>query len=166
MLHQKKITTSERTAAEATGVKHLCVLFCGSFFSVFCLLCFCARLFICALWSTAGKGLNSWLSFVVSNCEFVTYWYPGSGVVLICIDSWSSHPYLFWFISKLRVRMAPWNWFKPLSKIFYWPFQGGVSFVDHFTSVYCCCVVTCWGKGWPLDSCCDVYLCFFHFPMW
>ena len=43
----------------------------------------CARLFICALWSPAGKGLTSWLSFVVSNCEFVTFhWYPGSGVVL------------------------------------------------------------------------------------
>ena len=26
---------------------------------------FCARLFICALWSPAGKGLTSWLSFVV-----------------------------------------------------------------------------------------------------
>ena len=57
-------------------------------FSVLCLLCLCARLFICALWSTAGKGLTSLLSFVVSNCEFVTfYWYPGSGVVLDCIDS-------------------------------------------------------------------------------
>ena len=40
-------------------------------FSVLCLLCLCARLFICALWSPAGKGLTSWLSFVVSNCEFV-----------------------------------------------------------------------------------------------
>ena len=39
-------------------------------FSVLCLLCICARLFICALWSPAGKGLTSWLSFVVSNCEF------------------------------------------------------------------------------------------------
>ena len=28
---------------------------------------------LCALWSTAGKGLTSWLSFVVSNCEFVTF---------------------------------------------------------------------------------------------
>ena len=37
----------------------------------FCLvLCFCARLFICALWSPAGQGLTSWLSFVVSNFEF------------------------------------------------------------------------------------------------
>ena len=26
-----------------------------------------------ALWSPAGKGLSSWLSFVVSNCEFVTF---------------------------------------------------------------------------------------------
>ena len=43
------------------------------FFSVSCLLCFCTRLFICALWSPAGKGLTSWLSFVVSNCEFVTF---------------------------------------------------------------------------------------------
>ena len=38
-----------------------------------CLLCLCARLFICALWPPAGKGLTSWLSFVVSNCEFVTF---------------------------------------------------------------------------------------------
>ena len=31
------------------------------------------RLFICALWSPAGKGLTSWLSFEVSNCECVTF---------------------------------------------------------------------------------------------
>ena len=42
-------------------------------FTVLCLLCLCGRLFICALWSHAGKGLTSWLSFVVSNCEFVTF---------------------------------------------------------------------------------------------
>ena len=42
-------------------------------FSVFCLLCPCARLFICALWSPAGKGLTSLFSFVVSNCEFITF---------------------------------------------------------------------------------------------
>ena len=43
------------------------------FCSVLCLLCLCARLFICALWSPAGKGLTSWLSFVASNYEFVTF---------------------------------------------------------------------------------------------
>ena len=43
------------------------------FCSVLCLLCLCARLFICALRSPAVKGLTSLLSFVVSNCEFVTF---------------------------------------------------------------------------------------------
>ena len=41
--------------------------------SVLFLLCFRARLFIDALWSPAGKGLTSWLSFVMSNCEVVTF---------------------------------------------------------------------------------------------
>ena len=62
------------------------VVFLGFF--VFCFLCIWARLFICALWSPAGIGLTSWLSFVVSNCELsLSHWYPGSGVVLYCIDS-------------------------------------------------------------------------------
>ena len=57
---------------------------------------FCARLFICALWSPAGKGLTSWLSFVVSSVSLsLSHWYPGSGVVLDCIDSWSLQPYYF-----------------------------------------------------------------------
>ena len=42
------------------------------FCSVLCLLCLCASLFICALGSPAGKGLTSWLSFVM-YCEFVTF---------------------------------------------------------------------------------------------
>ena len=64
---------------------------------LFCLVfaMFCARLFICALWSPAGKGLTSWLSFVVSSVSLsLSHWYPGSGVVLDCIDSWSLHHYL------------------------------------------------------------------------
>ena len=31
------------------------------------------RLFIAALWSPAGKGLTSWLSFVMFDCVFVTF---------------------------------------------------------------------------------------------
>ena len=64
---------------------------------LFCLVfaMFCARLFICALWSPAGKGLTSWLSFVVSSVSLsLSHWYPGSGVVLDCIDSRSLHHYL------------------------------------------------------------------------
>ena len=43
------------------------------FISVMSLLCFCARLFIDAFWSPAGNGLTSWLSFVMSYCELVTF---------------------------------------------------------------------------------------------
>ena len=51
-----------------------------------------------ALWSPAGKGLTSWLSFVVSSVSLsLSHWYPGSGVVLDCIDSWSLHHYLLLF---------------------------------------------------------------------
>ena len=32
-----------------------------------------SRLFIAALWSPAGKGLTSWLLFVMSYCDFVTF---------------------------------------------------------------------------------------------
>ena len=48
-----------------------------------------SRLFIAALWSPIGKRLTSWLLFVMFNCVFCHFpmWYPGSVVVLICIDS-------------------------------------------------------------------------------
>ena len=42
-------------------------------FSVLCLLCLFARLFISALWLPAGKGLTSWLSSVVFYCDIVTF---------------------------------------------------------------------------------------------
>ena len=34
-----------------------------------------SRLFIAAFWSPAGKGLISWLLFVMFNCVFVTFPY-------------------------------------------------------------------------------------------
>ena len=39
----------------------------------FCLVftMFCTRLFIYALWSPSGLGLTSWISCVVSNCEYL-----------------------------------------------------------------------------------------------
>ena len=54
------------------------------FCSFLCLLCLCARLFICALWSPAGKGLTSLWCLTVTLS--LSHWYPGSGVVLDCID--------------------------------------------------------------------------------
>ena len=49
------------------------MLFFEFMFNDFVLLCFHARLFVDDLWSPAGKGLTSWLSFVMSNCDVVTF---------------------------------------------------------------------------------------------
>ena len=71
------------------------------FCSFLCLLCLCALMFICALWSPAGKGLTSRLSFVVTAVSLsLSHCYPGSGVVLDCIDSWSLHPYLLLYFES------------------------------------------------------------------
>ena len=52
----------------------------------------------------AGKGLTSWLSFVVSSVSLsLSHWYPGSGVVLGCIDSWSLQPYLLCIAGHVMV---------------------------------------------------------------
>ena len=46
----------------------------------------CVFVYLCLV-VTAGKGLTSWLSFVVSTVSFSLYHlYPGSCVVLDCID--------------------------------------------------------------------------------
>ena len=72
--------------------------FCGSF--VFCLLIVrLSRLFIAAFWSPAGKGLTSWLLFVMFKCVFVLF---PCGIVLDCIDSWSSPPFLLCNVMKLH----------------------------------------------------------------
>ena len=54
--------------------------------SILLVLCFRAHRFTDALWSAAGKVLTSWLSFVMSSSEVVTFPLV-SGVVLDCIDS-------------------------------------------------------------------------------
>ena len=53
--------------------KTVLILWIIHFISVLCLLCFRVRLSIDAFQSPAEKGLTSWLSFVMSNCEFVTF---------------------------------------------------------------------------------------------
>ena len=41
--------------------------------AVLFLLCLYARRFVDALWSPAGKGLTSWLSFAMAYCVVVTF---------------------------------------------------------------------------------------------
>ena len=82
-----------------------------------------------------------------------------------------------WSTSELRVRLAPWNRFKPSSKIFLltvprWYFFCGYScyfwcvFVMFSReSIYCCLVVTCWERADLLDLVCDVLLWVCYFPI-
>ena len=67
--------------------------------------------------------------------------------------------------------------FGPSSKIFYWPFQGGTSFVDLLfficlvfamslcASLYMCFVVTCWERADLLALVCGVCYEFVTFPL-
>ena len=45
-----------------------------------------SRLFIAALWSPAGKGLTSWLFFVMFVFLSLSHVVSWSGVVLDCFD--------------------------------------------------------------------------------
>ena len=64
---------------------------CASFVDHFCCLCLVfvmlSHLFITALWSPAGKGLTSWLLYVMSNCDFfhVLMWCLGQVWYLIVL---------------------------------------------------------------------------------
>ena len=71
---------------------HLCYL-CPLFFML-------SRLFIAALWSTAGKWLTSWLLLVMFNCVFVTFppgilgqvWYLIASIPDLCRLSYFCKP--------------------------------------------------------------------------
>ena len=67
------------------------------------LLCFFCLVFAMPLWASVYMCivvtcLESWpfgsRSWCVTLSLSLSHWYPGSGVVLGCIDSWSLHPYL------------------------------------------------------------------------
>ena len=51
--------------------------------------------------------------------------------------------------TKVEV-VAPLNRFKPSSKFFYWPFQGGASFLDHLC--YFCLVLLCFHARLFVDA--------------
>ena len=100
-------------------------------------------LFLVALWSPAGKGLTSWLCCLLC---FVTF------------------PNVSWSTSELRAMLAPWNWFKPSSKIFLQTVPRRYFFCGSFILfLLCVCyafVRVCLlmpsghllGKSWPLGS--------------
>ena len=62
-----------------------------------------SRLFIAALWSPAGKGLISWLSFEMFNCVFVTFPCGILGQVCNLIVSILDLCHFSFFANKLHV---------------------------------------------------------------
>ena len=63
-----------------------------------------SRLFIASVWSPAGKGLTSWLLFVMLNCVFVTFPCGILGQVLHLIIPFSDlchHSYLDIFTGQM-----------------------------------------------------------------
>ena len=84
-----------------------------------------------------------------------------------------------WSTSELRVRLAQWNWFKLSSKILYWPFQCGTSFLDHlcflclvFLMLSRLFIAALWSparkvlSSWLLLVMCIVFLLLSHVMSW
>ena len=122
---------------------------------------FCLKLTTALLeWFRGGQEKDCRNYFMINRHERV--WYVRG---LSC----KPNIYVSWSTSELRMRLAPLNWFKPSSKIFYWPFQGGTSFVDLLCFLFClvfamslcasfymCFVVTCWERADLLALVCIV----------
>ena len=161
-----KYFTDRSKATLLLWIFYVCLSYVCYAFVIVCLYVPCGHLL--------GKGwpLGSRLWCLAVSLSLF-HWYPGSGVVLDCIDSWSLHPYLLWLCISTHKKADPYqnvctSKFKmvglsPLVKYFYWPFQGSASFDNHLC--YFCLVFYAFmhvrllmpcshllGKGWPLGS--------------
>ena len=80
------------------------------FCSVLCLLCLC--LYVpCGHLLGKGWPLGSSLWSLTVSLS-LSHWYPGSGVVLDCIDSWSLHPYLLSVAQTSNFLFSNWYSYK------------------------------------------------------
>ena len=133
----------------ASFVDHLCnsVFFCYAFMHV-CLLMPCGHLL--------GKGwpFGSRLWCLIVKLS-LSHWYPGSGVVLHCIDSWSLPSFLLYFCSLARHGLVSARCLMRLSDTMVhllWPLE-----MDPFRfyfwdwhKIYCCTVSVEKKRTWPL----------------
>ena len=103
-------------------------------------------------------------------------WLLGLVVTGVMLIGWCSHViqvHVTWVPKEFRKSTEGlWN------QLFYWPFQGGTSFVDHlmfffclvfamplYASVYMCLVVTCWERPDLLALVCGALLLVCYFPI-
>ena len=118
------------------------------------------------------------LCYAVLSVPFslaVTCWEMALDSLVCCVYCvFVTFPYVYWPKSELIVRLVPFNMFNPSSNLFYWPFQGGGSLVDHFCYLWiifvfvmlsCLFLAALWspaGKGLsPWLSCVWCFLVFF-----
>ena len=116
-----------------------------SYASCRCVLCCC----VCSL-QPCGHLLGKSLPLGCRVCCF-----------FLCFVTF---PNVSWSTSELRVRLGPWNWLKPSSKIFLLPVPRQYFFCESFmfflacvcyAFMHVCLFVPCGhllGKGWPLGS--------------
>ena len=103
----------------------------------------CASVFsFVALWSPAGKGLTSWPSFEMSNCEFVTF----RLVSWVRCGTW-----LYWFLIFalfLTLSKGPVS-IRPVSRPLW------ISFKLCVIKLVClsCNIMNCWINRWSFLSC-------------
>ena len=100
-------------------------------FYVFFLSCICYAFVHVCLYVPCGHLLGkSWplgsrLWFLTVSL-LLSHWYPGSGVVLDCIDSWSLHPHLLWNILWINENIGLVRWYNKWLPFYYY---SGRSFV-------------------------------------
>ena len=90
------------------------------------------RLFIAALWSLAGKGLTSWLLFVVFSCDFVTFlcgilgqvWYLIVLIPDLCRLSYFSRTHHEAHFCEFMLKFSQWLRRRWRLKIFIFLFLG------------------------------------------
>ena len=131
------------------------------------------RCFFCGLFLLVMLHVGVCCAVVFAPCSLVVTCWERADLLAVMFVVFVTFPNVSCSTSELRVRLAPWNWFKPSSKIFDWPFQLWI-FYAFFLScvsyafVRVCLYVPCghlWGKGRPLGSrlwCLTVSLSLFH----
>ena len=68
----------------------------------------CTSVYLCLVF-TYWERLTSWLLWCLTVSLPLSHWYPGSSVVLDCIDSWSLHPYLLCHILFFQTLVNAFN---------------------------------------------------------
>ena len=157
--------------------KHLCVLihictkcevsapwnrfmFVYVFFCLVFVMPLCASVYL-GLVATCWERLNSWLSFVVSNCEFVTF----ALVSWVRCGTWL---YRFLIFAPLITLSHPVKYFIDRSKAVLLLWIICVIYVLCLSCFRVFSLLPCRhlkGKGWPLGSCLLCLLWFCYFPI-